>query len=68
MLYNSNVAKNGSSHLRNVWRISTPGENPYMRSKGITNPFVKNAFNKREFRAIFAAAQDQLCTGNSQQE
>jgi len=66
MLYNSHVSGNGSSLLRNVWRINTPGDNPFMRSEHITNPFVENTMDRKVFRATFIATQDLLCTGRSE--
>ncbi|KAI6218188.1 Glucuronosyltransferase [Aphelenchoides fujianensis] len=52
LVYNSKVQTNGSTRLRNVFRIELPGGSPFAKAAHLTTPFETPPLNRREAMSI----------------
>lgn len=48
MLYNPGVTSNGTTRLRNVYRIQFVAKNVYLKSDHMVNPFESKRFNRMD--------------------
>ncbi|KAI6184549.1 UDP-glucuronosyltransferase [Aphelenchoides bicaudatus] len=51
VVYNPNVKTNGSTRLRNVYRVGVD-DNPFMKSDHLVDPFTYTTFSRRDARSI----------------